>query len=139
MDVYMARMMVALPVLFTILLAIPSHAERKDIDLRDYDDELMRDLERTIKFFEPDITARNRQGAIEDATILQDGFKYTEDYFARKGNAEDAVEISRQGLQLIESAVKALEASDFDGASASARETARTCRSCHDIYKPLKK
>ncbi len=135
----MARMIIALPVLLTFLVAGPAHAERKEIDLRDYDDELMRDLDRTIKFFEPDITARNVEGAREDAEVLEEGFRYTEDYFSKKGNADDAVEISQKGLQSVAAALDALNANDFDKASASAREAAGTCRACHDIYKPLKK
>lgn len=135
----MTRKMVAMWVLAGIVLAGTAHAERKEIDLRDYDDELMRDLDRTIKFFEPDIAAKNVEGAKEDAEILKEGFQYTGDYFSKKPNADDAVEISQRGLQSIASALSALQGSDFEKAAASAREVAGTCRSCHDIYKPLKK
>lgn len=135
----MTRMMVALSVLVTIVFAGTTHAERKEIDLRDYDDELMRDLDRTIKFFEPDIAARNVEGALADAEVLKEGFQYTEEYFSKKGNAEDAVQISQRGLGSIASALAALGGNDFDKASASARDVAGTCRACHDIYKPLKK
>jgi hypothetical protein len=34
-------------------------AETSELDFRDYDDDLMRTLDRTIKYFEPDITAKN--------------------------------------------------------------------------------
>jgi len=135
----MVRNNVAVLLVFMILLIGPTYAERKDIDLRDYDDELMRDLDRTIKFFEPDISAGNVDGARADAEILEEGFRYTQDYFSKKESAEDAVQISQRGLQSIASALAALDANDFDRASASAREAAGTCRSCHDIYKPLKK
>ena len=70
-------------------------------DYRDYDDDLMRDLERTVKYFEPDITAQNADAALEDAEMLAGGFRYTEDYFRKKPGAEDAVEISRKGGKLI--------------------------------------
>lgn len=112
------------------------HAE---IDLRDYDDELMRALDKTIKYFEPDIAAGNAQGAIEDAEILLDGFKYTEAYFTKKGNAEDAVKISQQGQDFIDAALKSVAANDFETAAEAARGAARTCRACHDIYKPKNK
>lgn len=135
----MIRNIAILSAIIVSLLGTTVLAERVDIDLRDYDDELMRDLDRTIKYFEPDIIAKNVSGATEDAEILEEGFRYTEDYFARKGNAEDAVKISRQGLQFIGTALERLEQNDFDGAAEAARETARTCRACHDIYKPLKK
>lgn len=125
--------------LSAMILNNPAHAERRTLDLHDYDDELMRDLDKTIKYFEPDITAGNAQGAIEDAAVLQEGFKYTEDYFSKKANAGDAVSISRQGLEAVATAVKLVSEKNFEAAAAAARQTAQTCRSCHDIYKPLTK
>ena len=130
-----------LPVAFLCAAALMSaaSAQHRDIDLHDYDDDLMRDLDKTIKYFEPDIMAGNAQGATEDAEILQDGFKYTEKYFAKKGDADDAVKISKQGQELIAVAIKSIEGNDFDAAASAARDTAKTCRACHDVYKPLKK
>jgi hypothetical protein len=116
-----------------------AQAQHRDLDLHDYDDDLMRDLDRTIKYFEPDITAGNAQGALDDADVLRDGFKYTEDYFTKKGNAEDAVQISKKGLQYLDIAVKDAEANQFDAAAAAARQVSATCRACHDVYKPLNK
>ncbi len=106
------------------------------MDFHDYDDELMRDLDKTVKYFEPDITAKNADAAKEDAGVLSDGFHYTEDYFAKKGDATDAVEISRKGAKLIAQARDYVEKADFDAAAAAAREAATACKSCHDIYKP---
>ncbi|WP_363352017.1 hypothetical protein [Methylocystis echinoides] len=105
------------------------------IDLRDYDNDLMRDLDKTIKYFEPDITAKNADAAKEDAQILLDGFKYTENYFSKK-NAEDAVEISRKGVKVISDVIARVDGGDFDAAAAAAREAPQLCKSCHDLYKP---
>ncbi|ARN83381.1 hypothetical protein DSM21852_37350 [Methylocystis bryophila] len=105
-------------------------------DYRDYDDDLMRDLERTVKFFEPDITAQNADAALEDAEVLAGGFRYTEDYFRRKPGTEDAVEISRKGGKLIAEARASIGKADFEAAAATAREATTVCKSCHDIYKP---
>jgi hypothetical protein len=105
------------------------------IDLRDYDNDLMRDLDKTVKYFEPDITAQNADAAKEDAQVLLDGFKYTESYFTKKG-AEDAVEISRKGVKVINDVLANVDTNNFDAAAAAARETPNLCKSCHDIYKP---
>jgi hypothetical protein len=113
-------------------LATPALAA---LDFHDYDDDLMRDLDRTIKFFEPDITAKNAQAAKEDAEILLDGFRYTEDYFEKKG-VSDAVAISRDGTKLIGAVMQNVEKGDFDAAAAAAREATQVCKSCHDLYKP---
>ncbi|CAN2535154.1 hypothetical+protein [Methylocapsa aurea] len=119
-------------VLCAVLLATPALAA---LDLRDYDDDLMRDLEKTIKYFEPDITAQNSQAAKEDAEILLDGFRYTEDYFAKRGK-DDAVAISRDGSRLVADVVQKVDKGEFDAAAASAREATQVCKSCHEIYKP---
>jgi len=118
--------------LCAVLFATPALAA---LDLRDYDDDLMRDLEKTIKYFEPDITAQNSQAAKEDAEILLDGFRYTEDYFAKRGK-DDAVAISRDGSRLITDVVQKVEKGEFDAAAASAREATQVCKTCHEIYKP---
>lgn len=119
-----------------LLLALLSSAPvLAAIDLRDYDDDLMRDLDKTIKYFEPDLTARNADAAKEDAQILLDGFTYTESYFAKKG-AGDAVEISRKGVKVIKDVIAQLDGGDFDAAATAAREAPELCKSCHDLYKP---
>jgi len=110
-------------------------AQQSELDFRDYDDDLMRTLDRTIKYFEPDITANNVEGATEDGEILLDGFKYTEDYFS-KANKEDAVQISREGSALVSLALELVAKDDFEGAAANAREAIMKCKACHDIYRP---
>lgn len=134
----MIRKLVLLFALGVATFTSPAHAQHRDIDLHDYDDDLMRDLDKTIKYFEPDITARNTQGALEDAAVLQDGFKYTEKYFTKKGGTDDAVQLSKEGLGYIAAAIKAISENDFDTAAEAARGAAQTCRACHDTYKPLK-
>jgi hypothetical protein len=121
------------------ILGVPAYAQHRDLDLHDYDDDLMRDMDKTIKFFEPDIQAGNAQGASDDADVLREGFKYTEDYFGKKGDTEDAVKISKQGLEYLDAAVKYAADNDFEAAASAARQVSGTCRTCHDVYKPLNK
>ncbi len=115
-----------------------AYAQHRTIDLHDYDDDLMRDLDKTIKYFEPDITAQNAQGALDDAAVLQDGFNYTLDYFSKKGGADDAVQISKDGQGQIAAAIKSVSENNFEAAAEDARAVAKTCRACHDIYKTPK-
>lgn len=132
------RMTVVLLCLFSVLSASHASAERVELDLHDYDDELMRTLEQTSKYFEPDIGAENVQGATEDAEILLDGFKYTEKYFAKKGNYPDAVKWSQDGQVLINQAAKLVAEKNFDGAAEAAHEAVKVCKACHVVYKPAK-
>lgn len=106
-----------------------------EVDLTDFDNDLMRTMEDSIKSFEPNIAAKNSERALADAQVLWDGFKWTEAFFAKQGNAADAVDISRKALEHTDAVMKFLAAGDFDSAAESARKAARTCRTCHDIYK----
>ena len=119
----------------TLLINFACWAESAELDFKDYDDDLMRMLDRTIKYFEPDITAKNAEGATDDGQILLDGFKYTEDYFS-KANKADAVQISQEGSALVSLALKLVAKDDFEGAAANAREAITKCKACHDIYRP---
>jgi len=122
-----------------LLLFSAAQAQKKNIDLKDYDDDLMHDVERVLKFFEPDITAKNQSHALDDASVIQDGFAYAKDYFSKKEGAEDAVKIAADGLTLIGTAITSLKSNDFAAATEAARQIPATCKACHEIYKPLQK
>lgn len=81
--------------------------------------------------------AHSETGA--DAQVLRSGFRETEDYFARKGGADDAVKIARKEQDLLAQVDRFLAAADFDSAAGAARDVAHTCKNCHDVYKPLTK
>lgn len=117
-------------------IIVSAAAAAPTFDFRDYDNDLMRDLDRTIKYFEPDITARNADAAKEDLDLLAEGFRYTEDYFSKKSGADDAVELSRKGAKIIADVRGLIDSADFEAAAAAARETPNVCKSCHDVYKP---
>lgn len=128
----LALMLAAAAVLFTGL----SWAA---IDLSDFNDDMMRDMDDAIKDLEPVIAAHNTKGVGDDTQVLRSGFQETEGYFAKKGSAEDAVKIARQEQNLLAQVDKFLAAGDFDAAAGAARDVAHTCKTCHDTYKPLTK
>ena len=111
-------------------------AEPQKSEYPDYDDELMKDLERTIKYFEPDVTGGNDAGIADDIALLTQGFQYTEKYFAKRGKAPDAVKISQDGLRALGAVQKFLADKNTDAAAASARDATDACKACHDVYKP---
>ncbi|MCR6632865.1 MAG: hypothetical protein NVV74_24030 [Magnetospirillum sp.] len=121
------------------VLVVTAGSAHAALDFSDYDDDLMRSLDKTIKYFEPDIAAKNAARVSEDAELLLEGFKYSEDYFARKGGHPQAVKIAQDGQFHVEAALSAVKNKDFDSAVNSAREAARTCRNCHDIYRSSQK
>ena len=130
------RNLVILLALTGTLLTSPAFAEKVSLELKDYDDELMKTLEQTIKYFEPDITGENISGIKEDASILFDGFKYTEQYFTKKGNYPDAVKWSQDGQTYVSTVLKQVADKNFEAAAEAARGATQSCKSCHDVYKP---
>jgi cytochrome c556 len=108
------------------------------LDLSDFDDDMMRDMDDAIKDLEPVIAAKNAATAGQDAQVLQSGFKETEAYFSKKG-IDDAVKFARDQQDRLAQVNKFLAAGDFDGAAGAARELSHGCKTCHDSYKPLTK
>jgi cytochrome c556 len=128
-----------LSVLCGFLAVLSGGVVLAEIDLKDFDDDLMRDMDTAIKDLEPVVGAKNAVAATGDAELLRDGFKQTEDYFAKKGSAPDAVEFARKSEELTAAVLKDITANDFDAAANSARALSKSCRACHDVYKPLTK
>jgi cytochrome c556 len=110
-----------------------------DIDLSDFDDDVMRSMDDAIKDLEPVIAAKNPKSATEDAEAIRDGLRWTEQYFVKKGAADDAVQYAQKAELMTEAVLKDLGANDLESASAAARTLSKSCKNCHDAYKPLKK
>jgi hypothetical protein len=110
-----------------------------DVDLTDFDDDSMRDMDDANKDLQPVLGARNAAAALADAQVILTVLKRTEAYFTGKGGTENAVRVAQQGEASIAAVIAALQKNDFEAAAAAARDTAKNCRSCHDIYKPLTK
>lgn len=105
-------------------------------DFSDIDVDLMKALEDTNKYLEPDISGGNRDSAKEGAQFLLEGLQWTEQYFISKGPVEDAVKIAQEGQQHAQDILQALDKQEFEKAAASARLLTKGCKSCHDLYKP---
>ena len=118
---------------------VRAQAPHVDLDLTDFDDDSMRDMDDANKDLQPVLGAKNVAAALADAQLIQSVLKETEAYFTKKGGTDSAVKIAQQGEVAVSAVISALEKSDFDTAAAAARDTTRNCRSCHDIYKPLTK
>ncbi len=122
-----------------VLAALSGSLAYADIDLSDFDDDSMRDMDDANKDLGPVLGARNGDAALADAQTIQNVLKQAEAYFVKKGGADDAVKLAQQGQASVAAVITAIGKSDFESAAASARDTAKNCRSCHDLYKPLTK
>jgi len=117
-------------------IALLSSAASANPDFGDVDSDLMRGMEDAIKDLEPVLGAGNLESARADAEVLRDGLKWVEDYFIAKGGVDDGVTIARNGRLIVDELLGHLAAKDVQAAIGSARNAAKNCRSCHDIYKP---
>lgn len=108
------------------------------IDLGDFDEYVMRDMDDANKDLGPALGAGNYEAALADAEVLKVGLDWTEDYFVRKGGTDDAVTLARQGKDSLASVFAAINARDLAVATEAARAVNKNCSSCHDLYKPLK-
>jgi hypothetical protein len=84
------------------------------------------------------ISTKDANATIALAKQIQDQFKLVEGFFAKRGNAGDAVIDAKKYEDLAAQIVKYVEANDYDSASNTAIEISKACdTACHDTYKPL--
>jgi len=133
----MKRKLVLALVAVAAMAAGVSRADKIDIDLHDYDDDLMRTLEQTLKYFEPDLSDGNLNSYPDDVQLIQYSFGWVKSYFEKKGNdGAKGVVIAQQGLDLLAAIDVDVKAKNFQAAADKAHQFSQVCRSCHDIYKP---
>ena len=99
------------------------------------DTDWMRAIEDANKNLSSDIALKNTKGALNDAKELEEMFVKVEDFFVAKGEAHEAVELSKKSLALTRDISKSVTAGDFDAATNAATTLSRNCRSCHTFYK----
>src|ERR1700761_7405565 len=98
----MKRKLVLALVAVAAMITGVSRADKIDLDLHDYDDELMRTLEQTLKYFEPDLSDGNLNSYDDDVKLIQYSFGWVKGYFSKKGESgAKGVVIAQQGLDLL--------------------------------------
>lgn len=99
------------------------------------DDDFMRSVEDTHKSLTGNVGVSNVPGSIADAKELSGMFAQIEAYYLQKGDAPDAVSISRQSRELSDSIAKLVGSKDFENANLKTTELSRACKACHNFYK----
>jgi cytochrome c556 len=122
--------------LSALLVVLSGSVVYASVDLTDFDEDLMRNMDDAVKTLDTSIGSKDAQAVAADAQFIADGLKWSEGYFTRKGNAEDAVKLAAQGHGLAAAIATASSQNDFDAASTAYRSLVKTCRTCHDAYKP---
>ena len=107
-----------------------------NIDLTDFNDDVMKSMDDTVKALDSDLAGHDVKSAQADAGSIRDGLHWAEEYFTRKGNVADAVQLAKQGQELAATVARSAASNDFDAALTSYESLVKTCRRCHDAYKP---
>lgn len=107
-----------------------------DIDYSDFDDDLMRGMDDAIKELDSNVGGQDAQASLANAQVLREGLAWAEKYFAAKPEAPRGAGLAREGQENLAQVVQSIEARDFDAASTHVRGVVRSCKACHDAYKP---
>jgi hypothetical protein len=107
-----------------------------DIDYSDFDDTLMRDMDDAIKDLDSNVSGQEADASLANIKLLLEGLAQAEKYFAAKPQTPRGAGLAREGQEHLALVAKALEAKDFDTASTHVRDVVRSCKACHEAYKP---
>ncbi|MBW8897712.1 MAG: hypothetical protein JF619_06275 [Massilia sp.] len=99
------------------------------------DTDLMQNIDDTNKNLSSNIALKDGKAAIADAKSMNDMFGTVETYFVQKGDAANAVDLTKQSRELTLAIVNAVTANDYDAATDAATTLSRTCKKCHTFYK----
>jgi predicted DNA-binding protein len=99
------------------------------------DEDFMQIMEDRQKSLSSNISLKNATAAREDVKELEDMFNEVEAFYVHKGNATDAVNWSKESKELAAAIEKYVASNDFDTASQTSATLAKTCKTCHRVYK----
>lgn len=97
----------------------------------------MRTIDDKTQSVQRNIAAKDTDAVTADAKTLQETFKLVEGFWAKRGNAPDAVELSQKAQEQAAQVLKSVMAKDYDAASTESIKIAQTCTACHRLYRPL--
>ena len=107
-----------------------------DIDYSDFDDDLMRNMDDAIKDLDSNVGGQDAEASLANVNALREGLAVAEKYFAAKPETPRGAGLAREGQEHLALVAQALAAKDFDTASTNVRGVVRTCKACHEAYKP---
>ncbi len=114
---------------FTTLLTVVG------VSAEELDQDLMQTIEDTNKSLSSNIALQRVDASVTDAKELNNMFDIVEAHFIKKGDAANAVDLSKKSKDLSQDIIKLVNEKNFDSATSTATELSRTCKSCHTFYK----
>jgi len=119
-----------------VLMTLAASVMAAEIDFSDFDDSLMESMDDAIKELDSNVGGQDAKASLANAATLSDGFAWAEKYFAAKPEAPLGAGYAREGKEHVAGLVQAIEAGNFEAASNGVRAVVRTCKACHEAYKP---
>jgi hypothetical protein len=119
-----------------VLMALAVGVMAGEIDYSDFDDDLMQSMDEAIKELDSNVGGQDAKASLANAEVIRDGLTWAEKYFAAKPEAPRGAGLAREGQQHLALVVKSIEAGDFEAASNGVRSVVRSCKACHEAYKP---
>jgi 5'-3' exonuclease len=100
-------------------------------------DAWMRTIDEKNQSVQRHISDKDSNAAVADAKTLQETFQLVEKFWTQRGNASDAVELSKKAQDRAAEVLKSAMAKDFETAASQSIKIAETCTACHRLYRPL--
>lgn len=116
----------------TLSLVLIGSVKSAQIEL---DSDLMQTIEDTNKSLSSNIAIGDIKLGTTDAKELIDLFSKVEVYFVQKGDAPDAVDLTKKSKELAVEITQSLGKKDLASAMDQATTLSRTCKTCHNFYK----
>jgi hypothetical protein len=119
-------------IVFGAMLAVSAGLAVAAVEL---DTDLMQNIDDTNKSLASNVALKDGKAAIADAKSMNAMFGTVETYFVQKGDAANAVDLTKKSRELTLTIVNAVTSGDYDAATDAATTLSRTCKTCHTFYK----
>lgn len=99
------------------------------------DEDFMRNVEDISKALADDIGSHKAKDSSAKAKELVELFSQVEAFYVAKGDADDAIALSRKSKALSSEIAQLVDKGNFDVATEKSNDVARNCKTCHNFYK----
>ncbi|MFZ6656479.1 hypothetical protein [Undibacterium sp. TJN19] len=105
------------------------------VAVNDVDADLMQRIEESTKNIDSNIALKDGKAALADAREIEEMFAQVELFYKHKGDAVDAIEYARKSRNFATELIRQVTEKDFDNASTTVSALAKSCKTCHQVYK----
>ena len=119
-----------------VMVTLAASVMAADIDFSDFDDDLMNSMDDAIKELDSNVGGQDAKASLANVEVIRDGLTWAEKYFSAKPEAPRGAGLAREGQEHLGIVAKSIETGDFDAASNGVRAVVKTCKTCHEAYKP---